>query len=252
MESCINCNKDYTSRGMKLHRRVCDKVYLLIKLKEEEQKEKENNKQKIVFNYLLNNLTIGNYLPDDCIKIIYEYLMLKDKNISYFKLFENINNISFVCKNFYINRPNISYLINKIKIELNEKICRSWCLDIYGLNNDDLQFLDFKIQSAGWGITYHLYNLVEVINLAYEKYGTEYDYKRFMAKKLQMKSLSKTQKELIFKKRKEKYDNLFHKYNYKNNIHLEKIYNEYIDYIKKDFPILNTIEEKIILMLKLK
>jgi hypothetical protein len=41
MENCINCNKQYTIRGMKLHRKKCDKAYILIKEKEELKKEKE-------------------------------------------------------------------------------------------------------------------------------------------------------------------------------------------------------------------
>ena len=73
MENCINCNKEYTIRGMKLHRRKCDEVYALIKKKEDEKIEKENNKIKINFSYE-NKLSIGNYLPDECVKLIYEYL----------------------------------------------------------------------------------------------------------------------------------------------------------------------------------
>lgn len=30
MKNCINCNKQYTIRGMKLHHNKCDKVYILI------------------------------------------------------------------------------------------------------------------------------------------------------------------------------------------------------------------------------
>ena len=72
MEKCINCNKEYTQRGIKIHRKKCDEVYLTIKKKEEERAEKEAKKIKIEFIYK-KNLTIGNYLPDDCVKIIYEY-----------------------------------------------------------------------------------------------------------------------------------------------------------------------------------
>ena len=29
MENCINCNKEFTKRGIKLHLKKCDQVYLL-------------------------------------------------------------------------------------------------------------------------------------------------------------------------------------------------------------------------------
>ena len=237
MENCINCNKEYTIRGMKLHRKKCDEVYTLIKKKE----EKESKKIKILFSHE-KNLNIGNYLPDDCIKIIYEYLLLVDKNISYYQLYNDINNVSFVCKNFYINKPNIYYMKDKIIMEINEKICRSWSMNIYGLNNDDLEYLDYKIVSRGWNGTMHLFDIIDVKELAYKKYGTEYDYKKYLINKTNMKLLSKKEKDNIYKKRKDLYEQLFEKYNYKNNTFLDKTYEYYFDYIKKGVPRIITIE----------
>jgi len=246
MEKCINCLKEYTIRGIKLHRNKCDKIYLLLKLKEDEKKEKEANRIKIVFSHK-NNFSLANYIPDDCIKIIYDFLMLKDNNISYYKLYEYINNISFVCKNFYLNRPDIKYMKENIKLEMNEKICRSWSIDRYGLTNDELDILEYKIVSRRYGMTVHLFNIVEIQNLAYTKYGTEYDYKQYLVNKKYMKSLPKKEKDIIFKNRKISYDILFNKYNYKNNYFLEKVYEyNFKDYVKKNVPRISTIEDIII------
>jgi hypothetical protein len=244
MEKCINCLKEYTKRGIKLHRNKCDKIYLL--LKEEEKKNKEANKIKIVFSHT-NNLSLANYLPDDCIKIIYDFLILKDSNISYYKLYKYINNISFVCKNFYLNRPDIKYMKYKIKLELNEKICRSLSINSYGLTNDELNTLEYIIVSRRYGTTVHLFNLIEIQNLAYTKYGTEYDYKQYLINKKYIKSLTKKEKDIIYKNRQNTYDALFNKYNYKNNCFLEKIYEyNFKDYVKKNVPRISTIEDIII------
>ena len=244
MENCINCNKQYTIRGMKLHRNKCDKVYILIKEKEELKKEKELKKIKIVYSHQ-KIFYIFNYLHDDCVKIIYQYLLLKDQNTSYYKLYNDINNVSFVCKNFYLNRPNIQYMKEKIYMEMNETICRAWSKDIYGLKDEELEYLDYKIVSRGWNYTMHLFNIIDVKELAYKKYGTEYDYRKYLDNKIMSKLLSKKEKDIIIKKRKDLYDNLFEKYDYKNNSYLHEVYEFYIDYIKKGFPTIITIEKEI-------
>lgn len=247
MENCKNCNKEFTKRGIKLHLKKCDQVYLLIKKKDEEQKEKDSKKIKIVFSHE-KKLNLGNYLHDDCVKIIYEYLLLIDLNTSYYKLYNEINNISLVCKNFYLNRPNIEYIKNNIKTEMKTKICRSWSTDIYGLTNEELDLLNYNIVLSGWSRTMHLFNIIDVKELAYRKYGTEYDYKKYLMDKENMKSMTKKEKEIIYNQRKIEYNNLFLKYNYENNhqLELEKIYKHYFCYIKKGVPKINTIEEEII------
>jgi hypothetical protein len=244
MEKCINCNKEYTIRGMKLHRKKCDEKYILIKKKEDEKKEKDSKKIKIGFSHD-EKIIIGNYLPDDCIKIIYEYLLLEDRNISSYKLYNDINNISLVCKSFYLNRPNIEYLKKKIQLEMNEMICRSWSMDIYGLTDDEMELLDYKIVSRAWKGNMHLFNIVEVKELAYKKYGTEYDYNNYLKKKANIKLLSKKEKDLIYKERQKIYEELFLKYDYKKKSYLEEIYQYYGDYIKKGVPRISTIEDEI-------
>ena len=243
MEICINCNKEYTIRGIKLHRKKCDQSYFLVKKKEEEKKEKDSKKIKIIFSYQ-NNLTLGNYLPDDCIKNIYEYLLLIDKNTIYYKLYENINNVSFVCKNFYINRPDIEYIKDKIIFENKQTICRSWSSNMYGLTYEELESLDYKIFPRRYG-TIHLFKIIDVKEFAYNKYGTEYDYNKYLLYKEEFKLLSKKDKEIIYSKRKILYDELFMKYNYNYNHFLNEIYENYIDYIRKNIPRIDTIENKI-------
>ena len=63
MEKCINCNKEYKIRGIKLHRKKCDKIYFLKNNEDKKYNKEDSQKIKNVLSYL--------YLPDDCIKIIY-------------------------------------------------------------------------------------------------------------------------------------------------------------------------------------
>ena len=246
MEKCINCNKEYTQRGIKIHRKKCDEVYLTIKKKEEERAEKEAKKIKIEFIYK-KNLTIGNYLPDDCVKIIYEYLLLQDLNTSYFQLYENICNVSLVCKNFYLNRPVTLQKSMKIKVrnEIDDTICRSWCIDMYGLTNTELDTLDYKIARRSLGGCYHLFSIIEIKDLVFKKYGTEYDYQKYLIAKKNMKLLTKKEKDEIYKKRRKEYDQLFKKYDYLNHIHLQEVYENHNEYIKKGVPKILYVEDQI-------
>lgn len=239
MENCINCNKEYTIRGMKIHLNKCNLIYHEIR-----KKEKEANKIKIVFTYK-NNLTLGNYLPDDCVKIIYEYLLLIDNHTPYLRLYNEINNISFTCKNFYINKPDMKLISKNINLEKNETICRSWCKNLYGLNEDDLINIHYNIVHKYHGYTMHLFNIIDIKECAYKKYGTEYDYKKYIINKDLLKSMTKKEKDKIYENRKKEYDILFQTYNYPKNCFLENLYNEYVDYIKKKTPTLLTIENSI-------
>jgi hypothetical protein len=238
MENCINCNKEYTIRGIKIHLNKCNLIYDEIRKKEKEKLEKEANKIKIVFTYK-NNLTLGNYLPDDCVKIIYEYLLLIDNHTPYLRLYNEINNISFTCKNFYINKPSMKLISKNINMEINETICRSWCKNLYGLTEDDLIDINYDIVHKYRGYTMHLFNIIDIKECAYQKYGTEYDYKKYIINKDLLKSMTKKEKDKIYEKRKKEYDILFEKYNYSKNCFLEDIYSKYIDYIKKKTPTLS-------------
>lgn len=243
-ENCINCNKEYTKRGMKNHLNKCNLIYEEVRKKEKEKLEKEANKLKIVFTYN-NKLNLFNLIPDDCIKIIYEYLLLKDNNVSFLRLHNEINNVAFTCKSFYINKPNMNFIYKNINEEMNETICRSWCKNLYGLDENDLIDIDYDIVRRYGGYTMHLFEITDIKDCAYEKYGTEYDYKNYLIKKELLKSMTKKEKDEIFEIRKKEYDILFQKYDYPKNGFLESLYSKYIDYIKKKVPTLSTIEKSI-------
>jgi len=231
MEKCINCNKEFKIRGIKLHRNKCDKLYILLRQKEQEKKEKEDKKIKIVFSHD-KQLNIGNYLPQECIKIIYDYLSLLDNHTTYFKLYNNINNVSLISKNFYFAKPNINYMKEKIKIEIKEKICRSWSIKNYGLTSTDLENLDYKIISRGMYGKIHAFNIIDIKEFAYIKYGTEYDYKNYLHKKKIMNTLSINEKNIIYEKRRNIYEKVFEKYETQNNSFIDNLYEYYQDYIK--------------------
>ena len=87
MENCPNCDKLYKTRGIKLHLRKCvipiEKIMNL----------PLQPLQKSVISY--SNYTL---LPDDCIKIILEYAIMKDKDkhTTYYKMYKEIFNIIII------------------------------------------------------------------------------------------------------------------------------------------------------------
>jgi hypothetical protein len=234
MENCNNCNKVFGKRGLKIHKRTCDIYYQKLAYEKENQEKKEYELKKI--------RSTDNYLPDDIIRIIYEYLMiLNDKHISLLSVYRDICNLSYVSKKFFINIPSLSILKNNVYTEMNESICRKWSYDIYGLNEEDLALLNYNIVKKYNSYKIHLFNLVEIKNAAYKKYGSEYDYKVFLFNKMRIKHLNKKEKELIYEDRKVKYDHLFDKYGLKES----DIYYRYYYFVKKNFPTLETIEKYI-------
>jgi hypothetical protein len=115
------------------------------------------------------------------------------------------------------------------------------------LTDDELETLNYKISKRYSGGCYHLFNIVDVKDLAYKKYGMVYDYEKYLLNKSYIKLLTKKEKDKIYKERENVYEQLFIKYDYKKNIYLQEIYNEYINYSKNGFPRISVIENKIIL-----
>jgi len=82
VENCVYCQKEYTKRGMKRHTNKCSKNTT--------NAATSDNKQR--FSILA--------LPDDCLKIIKEYLMYKEKYVTYKRLFLTHLNYALTCKVF--------------------------------------------------------------------------------------------------------------------------------------------------------
>jgi len=246
MDKCIGCNKEYTKRGIKLHHKKCKDFLKNINIKSIEE-------TKIILKNKIDSKS-NNFLLDDCIKNIYEFIFMPnkyiDKNITYYNLYRDLCNISFVCKNFYLNCPSIHFMKDEINLEIKEKICRSKS-KIYGLTDEELDTLDYKISKRHMGGCYHLFNIIDIKNKAYMKYGTNYDYEKYLIKKQYIKSLTKKERDFIYEKNKNTYDNLFIKYDYINNQYLKNIYDENIDSIKNFYPNIEIIEKKIKLKINL-
>jgi hypothetical protein len=243
MENCPNCNKIFKTRGIKLHLRKCNQIKFenetINNILIQKENEKEIEKKKF-----FNNCNF--ILPDDCIKIIYEYLMLKDKHTTFYRLYKNINNLSLVSKAFYLNKPIITDIDKNIFInEQNETICKSWSKDIYNLTDEDLNELDYKVKNT-WSYTVYLYKLTEIKDIAYYKYGTEYQYNIYTLKINNFKLLSTKEKNIIKNNRLIQYNNLFEKYNYLQNEIILNLYNNNLTYIKKEVPLLEHLEKRII------
>ena len=237
---CLNCNKIYKDRGLKIHLNKCNKVYDEIKKKEYEKKLKEDSKIKIIFDHN-KTLTKWNYLPDDCIKNIYSYLLLHDHHSSYYSLYNDIKSVSLVCKSFYINRPNTDYMINNIKDELNTTICRSQSMKIYDLTSDEMDELYYDIIKKRYGYIVHVFNLIDVIKLAYDKYGTYYDYRQYKNKSYAIKLLNKKEKNIIYDERKKLYNDIFPN----KDEYIDEYEKYYKYYVKNGVPKLDFIKNMI-------
>jgi hypothetical protein len=182
-------------------------------------------------------------VPDDCIKVIFDFLMLKDHHTTYYRLYSGINDLSLSCKKFYINRPNLLNAKQNLLEENDERICKSWCKDMYDLTEDDLSDIPYNVKR--WIYTVYLYRLTNIKNKSFEKHGTEFEYKKYKIRRLTYKYSTPKQKIEIQKKNKAKYDELFDNYK-KQGFDLLNIYDEYSTYIKKECPRLLYIEKNII------
>ena len=276
-QNCQNCNKIFKIRGIKLHLRKCSIIQnseqnlenqiseiKISEIKISEIKISENSiyknisdkdvelikeiQKNIKEKYGVNYDTYYKYqkmdlVPDDCIKIIFDFLMLKDNHTTYYRLYSGINNLSLSCKKFYINRPKLNNCIYNLLVENDERICKSWCKDMYDLTEDDLLDIPYCVKRRIY--TVYLYRITKIKDRAFEKYGTEFEYLKYKNRRLIYKYSTPKQKIDIQKKNKEEYDKLFDKYK-KYSYDLLNLYDEYSTYIKKESPRLLYIEKNII------
>ena len=186
-------------------------------------------------------------LPDDCLRIIYDFLTHKDKHMTYYKYYNDILNIRLTCKKFYFGIPfNYTSAKNNLLEECNERICKSWCKDIYNLDEYDISHLEYTVRRSHNHYYVHLYKLTEIKDTAYYKYGSEYEYNKWKDRLAHIKTLNKKEKTKILTQRKETYNKLFEKYKTDNKYNLERIYAENLTYLKKELPRLCNIEKSII------
>ncbi len=187
-------------------------------------------------------------LPDDCLYIIYEFLTHKDKHTTYYKYYNDILNIRLTCKKLYFGIPfnHATAKENALK-ECNARICKSWCKYTYDLDEYDIGHLEYIVHRTHHNRYYaRLYKLTEIKDLAYHKYGSEYEYNKWKDRLFLFRNLDKKGKAKILDQRKEEYNKLFEKYKTNNNYNLQKIYAENLTYLKKEMPRLCNIEKSII------
>ena len=247
MQECKNCHKSYTLRGLGLHLKKCDIVYKeLREIKKAQMKELELLKTDKLVITIVNNTQFIDTIPPDCIKEIYKYLFMrekKDKYISYFDYYTDILNMSLVCKQFYLAKPVLTDEDKeKLEKENEETICKTWCKNIYHLTDEDISDLKFERRYNNYArYEVHLYNLKDIINIAFEKYGYEFQYLAYKKKMDDYKLLDKKEKKIIDAQRKNDYDQLFNKYTDQTDI-----YHKYLkSYTKKEMPRLINIEKEI-------
>lgn len=186
-------------------------------------------------------------LPDDCLRIIYDFLTHKDKHMTYYMYYNDILNIRLTCKKFYFGIPfNHTTAKKNLLDECNEQICKSWCKDIYDLDEYDIRHLDYTVRRSHNRYYVHLYKLKEIKDTAYYKYGSNYEYNKWKDRLAHAKTLDKKGRAKIIDQRKEEYNKLFEKYNTNNKYNLQKIYEDNLTYLKKEMPRLCNIEKEII------
>lgn len=220
LKKCNYCLKNFTIKGIKKHILIC-KSKIDIKINNIEIIE--NHNKIINFNDYLN------IIPDDCLKIIFNFYNQYDHFTTCKRLNKNLYYPAITCKRLYqIFNPPIGLEYSYI-LESKNKIFYSDIIEKYYLNDNDLSNIENQ--------NIKLYKKIDIMEICINKYES---YQKFLdIFDINNNNKSKESFYLIIKKREEKYNYLFNKYKLKNT----DIYNKYINYIKYGFPKLNNIEE---------
>lgn len=160
------------------------KIDLLNKCKELGLKKYKSKKKaeliKLIENYENNLIKLENRinidkLPYELLVIIKDYLNIKDIFYSAKIYFRIQSNYSLVCKSMY----NVFMLNSKEyeKMSINESkklINRKECINIYGISENELDIIYGNKIHRNFNQKTFIYNMVNVMELSYKKYG-DYD-----------------------------------------------------------------------------
>ena len=223
--NCIYCYKNLTNKGFKKHILICK--FKNIPTKTLDILENNNN--------LINKNNYFNIIPDDCLHIIFHFYIPNDPFISskIFNLY--LFNIAITCKRLYnIFKPPIGlkYIYNK---EIKNKMMETDVITQFHLSESDLMNIKFeRLDNKNNKIKF--YKKIDILDICFQKYGNYNNFLHIIGK-----NKNKNYKDSFYilqKKRENKYNLLFKKYNISN----KDIYNKFKNYIYYGFPKLNFIE----------
>jgi hypothetical protein len=195
MENCIYCEKLYTKRGISRHRKKCKEIHDI----SNENIIMEKNKECYIIK-----------LPGDCLRIIRDFLQYRDEFTTYARHYRFFMNISLLCKQFFpIFSLNGESMKNLSALETKEKISRKCANNNYGIDNNELDLIYHEGKKHRHRRDKDkIFIQVKIINAAYKKYGTFYNYQ---IQKKQREIDEKNRKELAEKEKKMRKEELIQK-----------------------------------------
>lgn len=241
---CNFCLKLFTSKSIKKHKNIC-KVYKITKNTNNTNNKTKlnNNKNNIKLSFEQNNIKNNkndyfNNIPEDCIKIIFDFYKDDNPFITSKRLHRNLYYVAITCKRLYqIFYPKYD-LNNSYLKEVKNKIFFKDVIKNYHLNYQDVKDIKHEIIHRE-NRTLKLYKKVDILDICLVKYGSYINFLNIIQSK------NETYKHSFYwmcNDRKEKYDYLFNKYNLKNS----NLYDRYLSYIHFTIPNLNKIEKILI------
>ena len=169
MENCPHCSKEYTKCGITRHINKCT--------------AKSSNLSQL--SLCASSVTPIQkepmreiYLPNECLLLIKEFCVYKDKFMSNKAYYRCFFHMSFVNKQFYeiFALDNSEYRTLSVSEE-NETICKMDAKDKYGLTEKDFRDMDYTEKyHRFYRITMKLFSLSDVMDKARLKHGSHVEF----------------------------------------------------------------------------
>lgn len=198
MENCEHCEKAFTRRGMSKHTKKCKSNPMnIVRSCENVLNTKENvaeTNEIINLGSQLSQKNVQIELPFDCIKIIKEFFVYKDKFTSYRKHYHDVLCVALVGKSFYdvfrIPDVDISLCKELVDTERSARVCKTDAKKEYGLTDKDFDNLEYsEKRHRAYKVIMRLYLKIDVLDVATKKHGS---YDNYISQK--MKKETETQK----------------------------------------------------------
>ena len=196
---CIFCLKLFTSKGIKKHKNICKVHKITINSNIDKNDINISFQENIIVN---NKNNYFNIIPDDCIKIIFDFYNDDGPFITSKRLHRNLYYVALTCKRlFSIFYPKYNLYHSYMK-EIKNKIFFRDVIKKYHLTYQDVKDINCEIITQERR-TLKLYKKVDILDLCLEKYGSYKDFLDILELK------NESSKESIYymcNDRKEKYD----------------------------------------------
>lgn len=196
MENCAYCEKTFTKRGMTNHTNKCKSNPTNV-LRSCENVIKSLD--IVVLGSQLPNKKTSIDLPFDCIKLIKEYFLYKDKFTSYRKHYRDTFWVALVSKSFYdvfrIPECEISLCKELVDNERSARVCKTDAKKEYGLIDKDFDILEYcEKRHNTHKVVMRLYLKLDVLALATKKHGS---YDNYISQKMKKETETKKRRTMM-------------------------------------------------------